>query len=317
MCKWTSSTNWLKTSDDLGGSPHPQDMVATDRASSWEKQQNFLKFNELNQTSRPCTAGDRQKNAARGREKKSCSGEEGRWCVEGGMEKTLERDPKKGRGGKGDGEETLQRPRERAPQKPPPRPHRGRRCEQFCFLFWRFLETACCFISHDSSWCACQMLITECVTSHPEACYIFLKKLDWHWFWTARTCSPCGRIFFLYCCPRILLHGVIRVSLLTSYRMGSHAAFGKCVVTSKNWLLSLRTVRYVLASPRTVETSFSAAPVLWWLCAGNICRRIYQSCPSRRHSFDTLSSSICRTPSLRQKTFTPQVTYPLGCCRTT
>ena len=63
-------------------------------------------------------------------------------------------------------------------------------------------------------------------------------------------------------------------------------------------ILSLIPARCVPASPRTVETAFSAAPLLWWLCVSDTCRRICQSCPSGRHSFATLSSSNWRTPSL-------------------
>ena len=53
-------------------------------------------------------------------------------------------------------------------------------------------------------------------------------------------------------------------------------------------------------------------------CVGDTCHRICQSCPSGRHFFffATFSSSSCRTPSLSlcRQAFTPQVTYPLGCC---
>ena len=120
----------------------------------------------------------------------------------------------------------------------------------------------------------------------------------------ARTCSPSGRISFLYFCPRIFSYGVIRVSLLTLYIVRIHAAclivhgsIGECVVTVKYWILSLITARYVQASPRTVETAFSAAPLLWWLCVGDTCRTICQSCPSGRHS-----------------AFVHQVAHRLGCC---
>ena len=57
-------------------------------------------------------------------------------------------------------------------------------------------------------------------------------------------------------------------------------------------------------------------PLQRWLCVGDTCRFICQSCPSRRHSFASLSSSteellLC----LRvDKAFIPQVTHPLGCC---
>ena len=40
-----------------------------------------------------------------------------------------------------------------------------------------FSETAYCSTSHDSSCCAYQMLITECVTSQPEACDPWLQKV--------------------------------------------------------------------------------------------------------------------------------------------
>ena len=41
-----------------------------------------------------------------------------------------------------------------------------------------------------------------------------------------------------------------------------HGSIGECVVTAKNGILSLITARYVPASPRIVETAFSAAPLL-------------------------------------------------------
>ena len=56
------------------------------------------------------------------------------------------------------------------------------------------------------------------------------------------------------------------MSLLTLYLVRIHAAclivhgsIGECVVTAKDGILSLITARYALASPRTVETAFSAA----------------------------------------------------------
>ena len=79
-----------------------------------------------------------------------------------------------------------------------------------------------------------------------------------------------GRISFLYffLCTNLLAR-VVRVSLLTLYRVRSHAAclivhgsIRECVVTSTTGFSSLRTARCVLASPRTVETAFSAAPLL-------------------------------------------------------
>ena len=260
------STNWLKTSDDLGGSPHPQDMVAIDRASPWEKQQNFLKFNELNQTSRPCTAGDRQKNAARGRGKKSCSGEKGGGVWRGWRGENLGTGPQKGTG-KGDGEETLQRPRERAPQKPPPRPHRGRRCEQFCFLFWRFLETAYCF-----SWLQlmCMSNAHHWVCNVPSRGLLHISEETWLTLvLDGEDLFPLWKnLFSVLLSTNLVARGNSCVSS-NIISNGIPCSVWK-VVTSKDWILSLRTVRCVLASPRTVETSFSAAPVLWWLCAGNV-----------------------------------------------
>ena len=40
-----------------------------------------------------------------------------------------------------------------------------------------FLKRAYCSASHDSSYCAYQMLSTECVTYQPETCYPWLHKL--------------------------------------------------------------------------------------------------------------------------------------------
>ena len=125
--------------------------------------------------------------------------------------------------------------------------------------------------SRDSSCCAYQMFITECVTSQPEACYPWPQKLiDLAPGLRARTCSPSGRISFLQFCPRMFSsYGASRVSLLTKNRVRIHAAclivhgrIGECVVTSKDRILSLRPAKHVLASPRTVETAFSAAPLL-------------------------------------------------------
>ena len=99
-------------------------------------------------------------------------------------------------------------------------------------------------------------------------------------------------------CPRIFSYGVIRVSLLTLYRVRNHAAsrivhgsIGVCVVTSKDGILSWRTARCARARPRTLETAFSTAPLLRWLCVSDPYHRICHSCPSGRHSFATLSSS--------------------------
>ena len=66
----------------------------------------------------------------------------------------------------------------------------GPRCEEHCIRrCWHpscwFLETAYCSASHDASCCAHPMLITECVTSQPEACYPWLQKLIDICSWTA------------------------------------------------------------------------------------------------------------------------------------
>ena len=134
------------------------------------------------------------------------------------------------------------------------------------------LKTAYCSASHDSSCIAYQMLITQCIASQPETCYPWLHQLM-NIRSRARTCSPNGRISFLYFCPRIFSSGVIRVSLLTLYLVRIHAAclivhgrIGECVVTVKDWILSLITARYVTASPRTVETAFSCSVALIALC---------------------------------------------------
>ena len=125
-------------------------------------------------------------------------------------------------------------------------------------------KAAYCSASHDASCCANQMPITECIASQPEACYPWLQKLIGENLFTQRQ-----DFFFRYFCPRIFSYGIIRVSLLTLYQVRIHAAclivhgsIGECVVTSKDGILSLRTARHVLASPRTGETAFSAAPCL-------------------------------------------------------
>ena len=182
----------------------------------------------------------------------------------------------------------------------------GPRCEEHGIQCCRhpscwFLKKAYCSASHDSSCCAYQMLITQCIASQPEACYPWLDMLiDIRSRTASEDLIPQWKNLF-----SVFLYGVIRVSLLTLYLVRIHAAclivhgsIGECVVTAKDGILSLITARYVLASPRTVETAFSAAPLLCWLCVGDTCRRICQSCPSGRHSFATLSSSNCRTPSL-------------------
>ena len=60
-----------------------------------------------------------------------------------------------------------------------------------------FLETAYCSASDDSSCCAYQMLITEGVTSQPEACYPWLQKLIDICSWTGSENLVSGRISFL------------------------------------------------------------------------------------------------------------------------
>ena len=48
-----------------------------------------------------------------------------------------------------------------------------------------FLKTAYCSASHDSSCCAYQMLITQCVMFQPEVCYSWLQKVIDICCWTA------------------------------------------------------------------------------------------------------------------------------------
>ena len=61
----------------------------------------------------------------------------------------------------------------------------------------------------------------------------------------------------------------MRVSLFTLYRVRTGAArlmvhgnIRESGFTSKDGILSLMTAKYVRARPRTVETAFSAAPLL-------------------------------------------------------
>ena len=108
-------------------------------------------------------------------------------------------------------------------------------------LCW-FLETASCSTSHDSSCCAHQMLITECVTSQPEACYPRLQKLIDIGSWTTseNLFTQWQDLF-----SRNSVHESSRtgsfLSLLTLYRVRTHAAclithgrIGECVVASKD-----------------------------------------------------------------------------------
>ena len=133
-----------------------------------------------------------------------------------------------------------------------------------------FLKTAYCSASHDSSCCACQMLITQCIVSQPEACYPWLQKLvDIRSRTASEDLFPQRKNLFSAFLPRIFSYGVSRASLLTLYLVRIHAAclivhgsIGECLVTAKDGILSLITARYVLASLRTVETAFSAAPLL-------------------------------------------------------
>ena len=128
---------------------------------------------------------------------------------------------------------------------------------------------------HDSSCCACQMLITERVTYQPEVCYPWLQKMIDIGSWTTsenlftqwQDLSPVLR-------SRIFSYGIIRVSFHTLCRVRTlaaclivHGTIDECVVTSKDGILSLRTARFVLASPRIVETAFlSGAVALMALC---------------------------------------------------
>ena len=94
-------------------------------------------------------------------------------------------------------------------------------------------------------------------TAHDSSCCAYPGR-------RARTWSPSGRISFLYFCPRIFSYSVIRVS--------PHIELSEnpCCVSDpprkhrrvcchfERRILSLRNARYVLASPRTVETAFSA-----------------------------------------------------------
>ena len=84
----------------------------------------------------------------------------------------------------------------------------------FCHPSSWFLETADFTTSHDS-------LITEGVTAKLKArnpC--MAEEAGWHWllgYRRAGTCSPNGRISFLYFCSRNFSDGVMRVSLRTLY----------------------------------------------------------------------------------------------------
>ena len=66
----------------------------------------------------------------------------------------------------------------------------GPRCEEDCIHRWWhpscwFLKTAYFSASHDANCCANQVLVTEGVTSLPEACYPWLQKLIDISSWTA------------------------------------------------------------------------------------------------------------------------------------
>ena len=124
-----------------------------------------------------------------------------------------------------------------------------------------FLKTAYCFASHDSSCCADQMLITQCIASQPEAGYPWLHKLvGIHSRTASEDLFPQWKNLF-------------SVFLSTNLLVRSHSCVPSHIVPRENpccvsdrprkdGILSLITFRYVLASPRTVETAFSAAPLL-------------------------------------------------------
>ena len=162
-----------------------------------------------------------------------------------------------------------------------------------------FLKTAYCSASHDSSCCAEQMLITECIASQPEAGYPWLHKLV-----DIRSKTAREDLFPQW-------KNLFSVFLSTSLLVPSHSCVPCHIVSRENPccvsdrprkplvnVLSMQKTGFCLWS---LPDMFWQVHVLWRRLSPLLhCsdRRICQSCPSGRHSFATLSSSDCGTPSL-------------------
>ena len=119
-------------------------------------------------------------------------------------------------------------------------------------------------------------------------------------------------------CPQIFSFGVIRVSLLTLYRVRTravclivHDSIGECAVTSKDWIVSLRPSRYVFRrlSPR-LHCSDGCVSVTLVVEFANFVLQddiLLPLCPVA-----TEELLLCL---LADKSVHTQVTHPLGCCR--
>ena len=128
-----------------------------------------------------------------------------------------------------------------------------------------FLETACSSASHDSNRCACRLLITECVTSQPLASR--LQKLIDTCSWTAseNSFTQWQDLFPVFLSTNLLVRGHSCVSshivssenpCCASDRPRKHRRVC-CHFKRRDFVLE-RTARYVLASPRTEDTAYSA-----------------------------------------------------------
>ena len=117
----------------------------------------------------------------------------------------------------------------------------------------------------------------------------------------ARTCSPSGRISYLYFCPRIFSYGVIRVSLLTLCRVRTQAgclvvlgSIGEGVVASKDGILSLRTARNVRARPRALSPrSLSSDGSVTVTLVVEFASLVLKSPVSLKHQFRRVTHSFC------------------------
>ena len=74
------------------------------------------------------------------------------------------------------------------------------------------------------------------------------------------------------------------------------------------------TAKYVEARPRTVETGLLRDPLLWWLCVGDTCRRIFQSCPNKTALFCNFVQQQLKNSffvSVWTEAFVHQITHTL------
>ena len=174
-------------------------------------------------------------------------------------------------------------------------------CFQRCWhpSCW-FLETAYCSTSHDSSCCAHQMLITECVTFQPESCHQRLQKpIDTGSLDDERELvHPVAGSLSCISVHESSRTGSFVWSLLTLYRVRTHVAclivhgrIGEVCCHFKRRDFVFENCKICSQQVHDLWRRFSSRRHCSDALCGDTRRRICQPCPSGRHYLATLSSS--------------------------